>query len=68
MKWLWAAIFLVLAGPAGAEEEALAVRTTPVKSFTMFSQLVTFGGLEWRGGMELASSDERFGGLSSLEP
>jgi hypothetical protein len=67
MKWLWAAAFLILAGPAGAEEEALSVRTTPVKSFTMFSQLVTFGGLEWRGGMELASTDERFGGLSSLE-
>jgi hypothetical protein len=67
MKWLWAAAFLILAGPAGAEDEALAVRTTPVKSFTMFSQLVTFGGLEWRGGMELASTDERFGGLSSLE-
>lgn len=68
MKWLWAALCLAIAAfPAGAEEEALAVRATPVKSFTMFSQLVTFGGLEWRGGLELASDDERFGGLSSLE-
>jgi hypothetical protein len=68
MKWLWAALFLVIAAlPAGAEEETLTVRTVPVKSFTMFSQLVTFGGLEWRGGLELVSDDERFGGLSSLE-
>jgi hypothetical protein len=68
MRWLWAAAVLLLAGPAaaGADGEALAVRTTPVNSFTMFSQLVTFGGLEWRGGLELASADERFGGLSSL--
>lgn len=67
MKWLWVTALLLLAGPAGAQEEALKVRTLPVKSFTMFSQLVTFGGLEWRGGIELASDDERFGGLSSLE-
>lgn len=67
MKWLLAAAFLLIAASAGAQEEALTVRTTPVKSFNMFSQLVTFGGLEWRGGIELASDDERFGGLSSLE-
>ncbi|MBK1868177.1 esterase-like activity of phytase family protein [Aestuariivirga sp. YIM B02566] len=67
MKWLWVSALLLIAGPAGAEEKALSVRTQPVKSFTMFSQLVTFGGLEWRGGIELASDDERFGGLSSLE-
>lgn len=67
MKWLWAALVLFTATVAGAEEEkALTVRALPVKSFTMFSQLVTFGGLEWRGGLELASDDERFGGLSSL--
>lgn len=67
MKWLAAAAFLLIALPAGAQEEGLSVRTTAVKSFNLFSQLVTFGGLEWRGGIELASDDERFGGLSSLE-
>jgi hypothetical protein len=67
MKWLGLAAALLIILPAQAGEEALTVRTTPVKSFTMFSQLVTFGGLEWRGGLELASDDERFGGLSSLE-
>lgn len=67
MKWLWVSALLLIAGPAGAQEETLSVRTQPVKSFTMFSQLVTFGGLEWRGGIELASDDPRFGGLSSLE-
>ncbi|MGE0006318.1 MAG: esterase-like activity of phytase family protein [Parvibaculaceae bacterium] len=67
MKWLWLAAALLAALPARAEDGSLAVRTLPVKSFTMFSQLVTFGGLEWRGGLELASGDERFGGLSSLE-
>src|SRR3954470_5636551 len=67
MKWLAPAVFRLIAGSAGAQEETLTVRTTPVKSFNLFSQLVTFGGLEWRGGIELASDDERFGGLSSLE-
>lgn len=67
MKWLWLAAALLAALPANAEDGALTVRVTPVKSFTMFSQLVTFGGLEWRGGLELASDDRRFGGLSSLE-
>lgn len=64
---LWLVAALLTALPAQAQEEALTVRAMPVKSFTMFSQLVTFGGLEWRGGLELASDDERFGGLSSLE-
>ena len=67
MKWLAVAALLLIALPAGAKEETLTVRTMPVKSFTLFTQLVTFGGLEWRGGIELASEDERFGGLSSLE-
>jgi hypothetical protein len=68
MRWLCAALFLAIAAaPAGAEEGAFTVRAVPVKSFTMFSQLVTFGGLEWRGGLELSSDDVRFGGLSSLE-
>jgi hypothetical protein len=67
MRWLAALVFLLIALPAGAQEGTLTVRTTPVKSFNLFSQLVTFGGLEWRGGIELASDDERFGGLSSLE-
>ncbi|MGE0241980.1 MAG: esterase-like activity of phytase family protein [Parvibaculaceae bacterium] len=67
MRWLWLALVLLTVFPAQAAEDALTVRTLPVKSFTMFSQLVTFGGLEWRGGLELTSSDERFGGLSSLE-
>ena len=52
---LWLALVLLSALPAEAQEEALTVRAMPVKSFTMFSQLVTFGGLEWRGGLELAS-------------
>ncbi len=67
MRWLAALVFLLIALPAGAQEETLTVRAIPVKSFNLFSQLVTFGGLEWRGGIELASDDERFGGLSSLE-
>jgi hypothetical protein len=67
MRWLAALVFLLIALPASAQEDTLTVRTTPVKSFNLFSQLVTFGGLEWRGGIELASDDERFGGLSSLE-
>jgi len=67
MRWLAALVFLLIALPAGAQEGTLTVRTIPVKSFNLFSQLVTFGGLEWRGGIERASDDERFGGLSSLE-
>lgn len=67
MSWRWILAFLLVVLPANAQEEGLSVRTTPIKSFNLFSQLVTFGGLEWRGGLELVSDDERFGGLSSLE-
>jgi len=67
MRWYWLAALLLVATPASAQERAVSVRTLPVKSFTLFSQLVSFGELEWRGGIELSSEDDRFGGLSSLE-
>ena len=67
MRLRWLPLFLILfAVPVNAQEAGLTVRTTPVKSFNLFSQLVTFGGLEWRGGLELQSTDGRFGGLSGL--
>ena len=50
--------------PAKADDVAVAIR--PLKSFCLASAQTTFGALEWRGGLALASNDDRFGGFSSL--
>ena len=42
------------------------VTAIPVKSFDLLGVQTKFGPLEWRGGLELKSSDKRFGGFSSL--
>ena len=38
----------------------------PLKSFDLLGVQRSFGPLEWRGGLELKSTDKRFGGFSSL--
>jgi|FEC22Drversion2_1045045.scaffolds.fasta_scaffold00443_17 hypothetical protein len=55
------------AGPARAEE-AVTVRAAPVASFDpQHADQAVFGGLRYLGGLQLDSSDKRFGGLSGLE-
>ena len=73
---LWLAVSLVAAAfPALATEPPRAaeppvkfeVRAKPIASFdTRDPQRVRFGALEFRGGLELASDYQNFGGLSGL--
>jgi hypothetical protein len=73
---LWLAVSLaVFAPPAIAAETPRApeppvkieVRAKPIASFdTRDPQRVRFGALEFRGGLELASDYQNFGGLSGL--
>lgn len=64
-----AALLLALpgAGPARALE-TVTVRAAPVASFDpQQADQAVFGGLRYLGGLQLDSSDKRFGGLSGLE-
>jgi len=57
----------LLIAPSRAEDSPpFTVTVTPIKSFDLLGVQTKFGPLEWRGGLELKSSDKRFGGLSSL--
>jgi hypothetical protein len=51
---------------AGAEAEAIIVSTTPLPFHPERPERDRVGRLLWRGGLELKSQAERFGGLSSL--
>jgi hypothetical protein len=55
---------LLAALPAKADDVAVAIK--PLKSFCLASAQTRFGALDWRGGVSLASDDDRFGGFSSL--
>lgn len=47
--------------------DPVAVRTTPIDAFRPGSGETRFGSLVFLGGIEIASSDRRFGGLSGLD-
>lgn len=55
---------MVIATPALADR--IEVASKSVGSFSMIPLVDRFGPFEWRGGLELTSSDRRFGGFSSL--
>jgi hypothetical protein len=60
------AAFLALSPAWAGDGRAVAFETIPV-TFSPFDTARTrFGRLEWRGGFEITSSDDRFGGLSGL--
>lgn len=63
-------LLLALAGACScvrpAAAAAIEVRARPVVLDTSDPGRTRVGRLEWRGGVELTSSDPRFGGLSSL--
>jgi hypothetical protein len=54
---------LLAVAPAAADP--IAVTATRLSSFGAAGE-TAFGPFEWRGGLELVSSDEKFGGLSGL--
>lgn len=62
--------FLIAAGAIAAERTGfrpIDLTTRPIDSFAIASSETRFGGLEFRGGLVLNSSDPLFGSLSGLD-
>jgi hypothetical protein len=60
-------VLLLAITPSHAEDATpFTVTTMPIESFDLLGVQSKFGSLEWRGGLELKSTDKRFGGLSGL--
>ena len=58
---------ILLAGlTIAAQAEPITLTTSPLSGFQNFSNATDYGPLAWRGGVQLTSSDESFGGLSGL--
>lgn len=67
LRCLCGLFLLLAAAPSHAEDSAsFTVTAAPIESFDLLGVQTKFGLLEWRGGLELRSSDKRFGALSSL--
>lgn len=63
-----AALVVLLTVGSAAALEQIDVRAAPVASFDpQQTDQAAFGGLRYLGGLQLDSSDKRFGGLSGLE-
>lgn len=64
------AFFLVLSAAAGHAQTgvtAVDIKARPIESFDASTpERRQFGALEFRGGLELSSSEKRFGGLSAI--
>jgi hypothetical protein len=70
-----AAVLMLASVPVGAQlsprrpeaPATIAVRASPIEHFHVREpERRLFGGLEFRGGIELTSSDRRFGGISAM--
>ena len=61
---LAAACLVILA--IAARADPVTVTATPLSGFGNFGGDGSYGPLAWRGGLELFSSEEKFGGLSGL--
>lgn len=59
-------VMFIIGSSSEISADPLIITATPVSSFGLLPQQKRFGALEWRGGLELESADERFGGLSGL--
>jgi hypothetical protein len=66
MRISLAAVLALMAWLAPASADPVAVQVEELSSFSAVPSAQSFGSLEWRGGIELSSGDDRFGGLSSL--
>jgi hypothetical protein len=51
---------------ATASAEPLTITSAGLSRFALLTNATSFGPLIWRGGIELTSSNEKFGGLSGL--
>lgn len=59
------AVLVVSLLPAVAAADPVEISATRLSSFSATGE-TAFGPFEWRGGLELSSSEEKFGGLSGL--
>jgi hypothetical protein len=58
-------LFVGLAA-SSAKAEPLSITSASLSRFALLTNAISFGPLTWRGGLELTSSNEKFGGLSGL--
>ncbi len=67
MKVFLRSLGILLGLAAGtASAETLAITSASLSRFALLTNATSFGPLTWRGGIELTSSNEKFGGLSGL--
>lgn len=68
MRWILLLFFLVGCGGTDgtAVAASIAVESRPVPLDTTSPERTRVGALVWRGGIEISSTDPRFGGLSGL--
>lgn len=59
------AVLVAILLPATAVADPVEISATPIASLSPAGE-TAFGPLEWRGGLELSSPEEKFGGLSGL--
>jgi hypothetical protein len=60
------AVVIAIVAVAGAHADAIAVRAKPLLLHSFDPSITRVGRLEYRGGLQLSSTDTRFGGLSGL--
>ena len=58
-------LLLGLATP-NASAEPLTITSSSLSRFALLTNVTSFGPFKWRGGIELASANKKFGGLSGL--
>lgn len=58
--------FLIGLAASSAAAEPLNITSSSLSRFALLTNATSFGPLTWRGGIELTSSNEKFGGLSGL--
>jgi hypothetical protein len=65
-SFLFATGLLLNLAASTASAEPLAITSASLSRFALLTNATSFGPLTWRGGIELTSSNEKFGGLSGL--
>lgn len=57
---------LVGLAPVSASAESLTITSASLSRFALLTNATSFGPFKWRGGIELSSANQKFGGLSGL--
>ncbi len=59
-------LFAITLHPAASHADPIEITASTLSRFALLTNKETFGALDWRGGLELTSPDNDFGGLSGL--